>query len=178
MDCFGKRQKVFRWDETEEIVYWETIADVAMRARDGKQFDFGSTTIADASQLAETVCGKVSEAMVPRIASLLQRGETAHFGRIQANRAGIEIHHGKYASPLATSFYQGPWPHGDKRKEKAKRWSTVTMQYSWQDVLGIDQNYEHDLFLVTREGAIDICCSPSDVPNAILLPALAKAMRL
>lgn len=175
VDGFRGRFKACRWDEVEEIVHWTSIDDLAMRKADGRQVDFGLTTIEGAGDLAEAVVARVKADLARRLVTRIRSGETVRFGRIDATKAGITIHYKAHRSDNPKSFYQGPWPRGDRRKDLAKGHDRAVLKLRWDEINGVEEDGRCDVFIRTR-ALVPLHACPGDLPNSIVLPDIARAL--
>lgn len=176
VDSFRGKHKTCRWEEIVEMAYYATIADLSVRKENGKQLSFGLTTIDRAGELAECIAERATEVLSARLAERIRRGETVNFGRIDADSIGLTIHFKAYRPGLKHSFYQGPWPQGERRASLAKGSAEDTVHVPWDELEGLEENGECDLFLITSSGALPLFCSPGDVPNVTALVPIAQRL--
>jgi len=166
VDSFRGRYKTCRWDEIEEVVYWTTINDLAMRKADGQQVDFGFGTIESAGELAQAVMENTKAALAQRLINRILSGETVSFGRLDADRSGITIHYKAHKSRNPKSFYQGPWPRGDRRTNLAKSSGKDKLKLGWHEIQGVEEDGECDVFIRASDLIPTFSC-PGDLPKSL-----------
>lgn len=177
VDCFRSKCKTFRWEDVEEIVYWPSIHDLAMRNAEGVQFDFGYLTIGNAGELATHIVENVKGVLATRLAKQIKSGGIVGFGRILADQDGITIHYRALASNKPNSFYKGPWPEGDFNKMCAKGQKSEFVKIAWEDVVHFEEDDETGhTTLITKQGAVPLCSTPSDLPNLVALPLVGRLL--
>jgi hypothetical protein len=168
------KHKACRWDEVEELVYWSRIADVGIQKTDGTRLTFGFLTVDRAHELARAVVEGVVSSLAPALSERIRSGESVSFGRVEADKSGLTIYYKAHRSPKPRSFYKGPWPRAQRPTLLAKVQDKDLARVAWRDVIDLQETDECDLILDTTSGPVPLCCWPDDVPNSVVLPAIAK----